>query len=163
MLRSSTSPSKAEGCSAFVEDFLFLRIFFTSRCESGLVSADLSRERFPNLLFLKENIPLFCAVGQSVVSTLRRADLQGSEQPKELMSSFITVSPVYTQDLSSPRVFTCALLCYQTSLLRCSLYAIMKLLSGISSGPMLSKKGIFFFPLKMDNRYSVRKLVKLLI
>lgn len=148
MLRSSTSPSKAEGCSAFVEDFLFLRIFFTSRCESGLVSADLSRERFPNLLFLKENIPLFCAVGQSVVSTLQRADLQGSEQPKELMSSFITVSPVYTQDLSSPRVFTCALLCYQTF---CWDVVCMLLWSSCQVAAVVlcyPKKGFFFSHLK---------------
>lgn len=62
MLRSSTSPSKAEGCAAFVEDFLFLRIFFTSRCDKNQALSCL----IPNLLFLKENIPLFCAVGQSL-------------------------------------------------------------------------------------------------
>lgn len=58
--------------------------------------ADLIWQRFPNLLFLKENVPLFCAIGQSVLLYQRRAEFERSEQSEELVSSSIIVSLVCT-------------------------------------------------------------------
>lgn len=67
------------------------------RVRLGLV--DPIWQRFPNLLFLKDDVPLFCALGQSVLICQRRAELERSEQSKELVSSYITVSLVWTYRL----------------------------------------------------------------
>lgn len=77
---------------SFIEK-IFLQVEVL-RVRLGL--ADLIWQRFPNLLFLKENVPLFCAIGQSVLLYQRRAEFERSEQSKELVSSSIIVSLVCT-------------------------------------------------------------------
>lgn len=49
--------------------------------ESGLGLVDLIQQRFPNLLFLKEDVP-FCAIGQSVILPVEELSWRDQNNPK---------------------------------------------------------------------------------
>lgn len=88
MLRSSASPSKAEGCAAFVEVFcffFFLRIFFTSRCDknqalSCLISSGRgfqicfsSKKTFPFSVLLVSRLHQLCGEQYSMAQSSQKS------------------------------------------------------------------------------------------
>lgn len=74
--------------------------------ESGLGLVDLIQQRFPNLLFLKEDVP-FCAIGQSVILPVEELSWRDQNNPKGSWASGLLWASL------NPRVFLCVLLCYK--------------------------------------------------